>query len=283
MQGAWALSPRERTKLLECTPDKTLSISRQCELLGLGRSSVYYKPQRESDARLREILEDCYEEDPCMGRCRLPDYIERKCGLVVGEKRLMSLKKKMGLKTIYPHKDTSAPAAVAHERYPYLLKEMELTKADQVWTSDITYLPAGKGHFYLCCVMDWVSREILGYALSNTMDKPLVLDALHMAFSTGRSPEVFNTDQGSQYTSEAWLSELKSRGIRISMDGKGRWQDNVRMERFWRTYKYESYFLHGDITLSQIRARFERWVQYYNEKRPHSVSIRSAPLPHGGG
>ena len=255
-----------------------ISIKRQCELLQISRSKAYYKPKPPHPKIIKELdaYLDVYSEDPCLGSRRIGERICETVGYKISRKRASTLRKILNLKTLYPHKDTSEPAP-AHKKYAYLLKNMSIEKPDQVWTSDITYLPVGKGHFYLCCVMDWASREILGWSFANTMSSEFCLKALEQAFSTGRTPEVFNTDQGSQFTSEEWIGAIEQRGIQVSMDGRGRWQDNVRMERFWRTFKYEHYFLHGSETLKEIRQKGEAWIEYYNTKRPHSKLGMLAP------
>lgn len=217
-----------------------------------------------------------YAIDPCLGSRRMSYLLSEIMGQRIGRKKATRIRNILNYKTLYPHKNTSEPAP-EHKKYAYLLKNMAINSPDQVWTSDITYLPVGKGHFYLCCVMDWASREILGWNFGTTMDTKFCLEALEQALSTGRKPEVFNTDQGSQYTSEEWLNALESRGITISMDGKGRWQDNVRMERFWRSYKYEHYYLQGSETLKEIRAKGTEWIEYYNTIRPHSKLAMQSP------
>ncbi len=210
-----------------------------------------------------------YNDDPCLGARRMCGEISKEVGYPVSRKQTTKLRKMLKLKTIYPHKNTSKPAP-EHKKYAYLLKDMKIDKPDKVWTTDITYLPAGKGHFYLCCVMDWANREVLGWSFSNTMSSSFCLEALNQAFRTGRKPEIFNTDQGSQFTSEEWINAIEQRGIKVSMDGKGRWRDNVRMERFWRSFKYEHYFINGSEVLSEIRQKGAKWIEYYNTRRPHS-------------
>lgn len=253
-------------------------MKRQCGLLQLKRSNAYYQPKQPKSQIIKELemYQDIYEEDPCLGARRISVRLSEKLGYKVSRKQAVKLRKLLGLKTLYPHKNTSEPSP-EHKKYAYLLRNMNIDKPDQVWTSDITYLPVGKGHFYLCCVMDWASREVLGWSFSNTMSTQLCLEALHQAYRTGRKPEIFNTDQGSQYTSEAWLEAIESNGIKVSMDGRGRWQDNVRMERFWRSYKYEHYFINGSETLTETRKKGEAWIKYYNTKRPHSKLGMLAP------
>ena len=256
-----------------------MSIKRQCELLNISRNRVYYQAKKLSPLMIQamRLYEEIYAKDPCIGTRRICYLLSEELGVKIGRKKATRIRNMLNLKTLYPHKDTSEPAP-EHKKYPHLLKDMDISQADQVWTSDITYLPVGKGHFYLCCVMDWASREILGWNFGTTMDKDFCLKALNQALDTGRCPNVFNTDQGSQYTSADWLNALESRGIKVSMDGRGRWQDNVRMERFWRSFKYEHYFLHGSESLKEIRIKGEAWIYYYNNQRPHSKLSMLSPV-----
>lgn len=177
----------------------------------------------------------------------------------------------MGLRTIYRHPATSTPSRKREEgKYKYRLKELDAIKVDDVWTSDITYLQMERRNYYLCCVMDWESREILGWSFSERMEVTLCLEALEMALKSGRCPKIFNTDQGSQYTSREWIERLKRRDILISMDGKGRWADNIHMERFWRTLKHDCFLLHEPISLEEAKRLISGWITYYNQSRPHA-------------
>lgn len=186
--------------------------------------------------------------------------LEREHGLALNRKHVQRLRREMGLEAIYCRPRTSLPAS-AHRKYPYLLRGLSIERPDQVWCADITYVPMPGGHAYLCAVMDWHSRKVLGWAVSNTLDTRLCLSALHDALrSTGKIPEIFNTDQGCQFTSEAWTGRLTELGIRISMDGKGRWMHNVFIERLWRSVKYEEIYLHEHRTIPALEADLERWT-----------------------
>lgn len=196
--------------------------------------------------------------------------VERHCGIKPGAKKIARIRKGMKIKTIYRHPKTSAPGKRKEGPRPYLLKSLQTIDVDKVWSSDITYLQIGPKNYYLCAVLDWASREVLGWCLSDNMSTKLCLEALNMALSSGRTPEIFNTDQGSQYTSQEWLKELEERGITVSMDGKGRWADNIAVERFWRTYKHDCFLLNEVKTLEAARRLTAGWLTYYNRERPHA-------------
>lgn len=268
----------QRRQLLDIEGNNVPSRKRQCELLGLSRSSTYYKKRVPKDEKATErAIETLYEEDATLGRRRLPDLLQRRYGIEIGAKKCQRIKKKLGLRTLYPHRDTSAPNPRA-EKEPYLLKDMEIKEVDQVWTSDITYIQIEQRNYYLCVVMDWDSRFVLGWSMGRNMDVGLCLKALEMAMSSGRRPRVFNTDQGSQYTSTDWQKAIRAEGIQISMDGKGRWADNIIMERFWRTYKHE-FFLHREPrSLDEAMQMTAKWLEYYNRERPHSTLKNRSPL-----
>ena len=256
-----------------------LSERKQCELLGVARSSVDYKPVEEDaeEVRLRRILDELYLIDPCVGSRRLVTLLGRDYGIEANRKRIRRVRNEMGLETIYCRPRTSIPEK-GHRKYPYLLKELIIECPDQVWCGDITYVPMGRGHAYLCAVMDWYSRKVLGWELSNTMDVALCLKALEKALkSSGKAPGIFNTDQGSQFTSEEWLEALESRGIRVSMDGKGRWMDNVFVERLWRSVKYESIYLNSYADLWEQEAALKKWFVRYNNWRPHQTFENLTP------
>ena len=207
----------------------------------------------------------------------MPVLLQSRYGIKIGAKRCQSLKRKLGLRSLYPHRDTSKPNPRA-EKEPYLLKDMKINEVDQVWTSDITYIQIEQRNYYLCVVMDWDSRFVLGWSMGRNMDVSLCLKSLEMALSSGRRPIVFNTDQGSQYTSSDWQKAMRAEGIQISMDGKGRWADNIIMERFWRTYKHE-FFLHREPrSLAEANEMTAEWLEYYNRERPHSSLNNKSPL-----
>ena len=200
----------------------------------------------------------------------MPVMLHRRYGIKISQKKCDKLKKQLGLRTLYPHRDTSA-VNPKEEKKGYILKDIEIKKIDQVWTSDITYIQIEQRNYYLCVVLDWDSRYVLGWSLGRHMDVGLCLKALEMALGSGRRPMIFNTDQGSQYTSEDWQKAMQSEGIQISMDGKGRWADNIIMERFWRTYKHE-FFLHREPrNLEEAIVMTSQWLEYYNKEGPHSV------------
>ena len=269
IQGAGTVE--QRAQLL----DKEAAIlprAHQCRLLGVSRTGSYYKarPKRDEQA-LRESVKELYEKDPCLGWSKLSFLLGRDYGIKVGRTKIERIRKELGLRTIYRHPATSTPSRKREEgKYKYRLKELETIKVDDVWTSDITYLQMERRNYYLCCVMDWESREILGWSFSERMEVTLCLEALEMALESGRSPKIFNTDQGSQYTSREWTERLKRRDILISMDGKGRWADNIHMERFWRTLKYDCFLLHEPTSVEEAKRLISGWITYYNQTRPHA-------------
>lgn len=268
IQGAGSLV--QRRQLLD-EENNELPRKRQCELLGLHRSGTYYKPRPKADETpIKKVLNELYIKDPCLGLRKLPDMVERHCGIKIGAKKIARIRKGMKIKTIYRHPKTSAPGKRKEGPRPYLLKSLQTIDVDKVWSSDITYLQIGPKNYYLCAVLDWASREVLGWCLSDNMSTKLCLEALNMALSSGRTPEIFNTDQGSQYTSQEWLKELEERGITVSMDGKGRWADNIAVERFWRTYKHDCFLLNEVKTLEAARRLTAGWLTYYNWERPHA-------------
>lgn len=250
-----------------------LSVREQCRMLGIVRSTLDYQSAAESaeDRKIKRLMDEIYLRDACLGTRRLVTVLERDHGLVVNRKRLQRLRREMGLETIYCRPRTSVPDR-EHVKYPYLLRELAITRPNQVWCADITYVPMPHGHAFLCAVMDWHSRKVLGWAVSNTMDVALVATAFTQAVGDGSVlPEIMNTDQGSQFTSVEWIEELQSRAIAISMDGKGRWMDNVFIERLWRSVKYEDIYLHEYATIAALEAGLRRWFEQYNCWRPHTA------------
>lgn len=248
-------------------------------MLGVPRSTLSYRPKPESDgeAELRRALDEIYMEDPCLGSRKLPELLARDYGIAAGRKRVRRVRGEMGLETIYCRPKTSVPAA-GHRVFPYLLRNLKVERPDQVWCADITYIPMHQGHGYLCAVIDLHSRAVLGWQFSNTMDVSLCLGALEMALETsGTVPGIFNTDQGSQFTSEAWLGRLEGLGIRVSMDGKRRWIDNVFIERVWRSLKYEEIYLRERDGLEDQRGGIARWLERYNRWRPHQSLDNAVP------
>jgi putative transposase len=252
---------------------------RQCELLGISRSSVDYRPvpESEEDLRIKRILDEIYLTDPCLGTRRLVTVLKRDHGIAINRKKVQRLRREMGIEAIYCKPRTSIPDD-GHRKYPYLLRNLAVERPDQVWCTDITYVPMPGGSAYLCAVMDWYSRKVLGWAVSNTMGTGLCLDALDKALcSTGKVPEIFNTDQGCQFTSAEWTGRLAELGIRISMDGKGRWMDNVFIERLWRSVKYEEIYLFEHPTVIALCAGLEKWFGRYNTWRPHEALKNETP------
>jgi len=244
---------------------------KQCELLGVARSTVSYKPVAEDpgDLRVKRLLDEIYMIDPCLGSRRLVTVLDRDHGVNTNRKRLQRLRRETGQEAIWCKPRTSIPDN-GHRKYPYLLRRLAIDRPDQVWCADITYVPMPQGQAYLCAVMDWNSRKVLGWALSNTMGTDLCLAALEMALgATGKVPEIFNTDQGSQFTSAEWTGRLTELGVKISMDGRGRWMDNVFIERLWRSVKHERIYLFEHGTLSALRGSLEAWFDLYNNWRPH--------------
>ncbi len=204
--------------------------------------------------------------------------LERQHGIKAGLKRIRRARQRMGIRTVYRHPRTTVPGKRRESgKHPYLLKNKKIEKVDEAWTSDITYLQIGQKNYFLCAVMDWASRGILGWSLKDSMSTELCLEALDMAFATGRRPQIFNTDQGSQYTSEQWQERMREEGILISQDGKGRWADNIVMERFWRTYKHEFFLLQDIQDVLTARQRTAYWLDYYNGVRPHSSLGNQSP------
>ena len=256
-----------------------LSRRKQCVLLGVARSSVDYKevPESAVDLQIKRRLDEIFLVDPCLGSRRLVTVLERDHGLEVNRKRLQRLRREMGHEAIWCRPRTSIPDDT-HRKYPYLLRHLTIERPDQVWCADITYVPMPGGHAFLCAVMDWHSRKVLGWAVSNTMETGLCLAALHEALrKTGRTPDMFNTDQGCQFTSAEWTGRLLELGIKISMDGRGRWMDNVFIERLWRSVKYEEIYLHEHATVIVLRAGLTSWFGRYNDWRPHEALGNRTP------
>ena len=268
-----------RAELVEKNHPK-LSVREQCKILSVTRSTLNYRPVKESkeDMRITRIMDEIYLEDPCVGSRRLVTLLERDHGIRANRKRLMRLRREMGIETIWcKPKRTSIPDN-GHRKYPYLLGDRIVERADEAWCADITYVPMPHGHAYLCAVMDWYSRKVLGWAVSNTMDSALIEKALAAAVAQCRSlPEIFNTDQGSQFTSPEWTGRLEGLGIRVSMDGKGRWMDNVLVERLWRSVKYEDIYLRGYTTIGELEMGLMRWFERYNTWRPHQAMGNQTP------
>ena len=269
---------RERRELLD-RENPQISQRRQAELLTVARSSAAYQPVSlsEADRSVIRIMDEFYLEAPSLGSRPLVTLLEREYGILINRKRVQRLRRAMGLEAIWCRPRTTIPDR-SQRKYPYLLRELKIDRANQVWCTDFTYVPMPVGHAYLCAVMDWHTRKVLGWAVSNTMDTELCLNVLQQALTlTGTKPQIFNTDQGSQFTSDEWTERLTELGIKISMDGKGRWMDNVFIERLWRSVKYEEIYLKEHATLPALRAGLRDWFQRYNEWRPHAALENLTP------
>jgi putative transposase len=261
---------------------RPLSIRRQCELIGLNRATFYHVPATASafNLQLMRLIDEQYTETPFYGWPRMTAYL-RRLGLAVNHKRIQRLMRTMGLQAVYPKPRTSATAR-DHKIYPYLLGAVAMSRPNQVWSTDITYVRMAKGFMYLVAIIDWWSRYVLAWQLSNTLDVAFCLEALDMALVQG-CPEIFNTDQGVQFTSLAFTSRLERAGVAISMDGRGRALDNIFVERLWRTVKYEDIYLKDYATVPALEAGLERYFMFYNHERLHqSLAYRTPAEVHMG-
>jgi putative transposase len=247
-----------------------LSIGRQCELLGLCRSSFYYEPASETaeNLALMNLIDKQYTAEPVFGSRRMTRWLQRQ-GYAVNRKRIQRLMRLMGLEAIYPKPKLSAPGQ-GHKVFPYLLRNVAIMRVDQVWSTDITYIPLASGFMYLAAIIDWFSRYVIAWRLSNTLDGNFCLEMLDEALALGR-PEVFNTDQGVQFTAEGFTSRLVNAGVAVSMDGKGRCLDNVFVERLWRTVKYEEIYIKGYEAVPPLQIGLGRFFPYYNNERMHQA------------
>lgn len=243
----------------------------QCQLLHLSRSSYYYQAvdvSEEELSLLREV-DKIHLQYPFYGSRRIRNELHDQ-GFWVGRKKVQRLMRKIGIVALYPKKKTSLPGK-GHQIYPYLLKGLLIDRPNQVWATDLTYIPLAKGFLYCVAIIDWYSRKVLAWRLSNTMDTGFCLEALQEALDRHGRPEIFNTDQGAQFTSRAFTSMLKENGVKISMDGKGRWVDNVIIERLWRSLKYEEVYLKAYETPKQAEQEIGQYFQFYNERRRHQA------------
>lgn len=249
---------------------------RQCELIGLNRASYYYQPAKASDENLilMRLIDEQYLETPEYGYRVMTDILHRK-GYHVNRKRVLRLMRKMGIQAIYPKPNLSKPAD-SHKIWPYLLRNRPITQPDEAWCVDITYVPMPTGFMYLVAIMDWFSRFVLSWEISNTMDVRFCIKALKNAFKYGR-PYIFNSDQGSQFTSDAFTGELLAKDIRISMDGKGRYVDNIFIERLWRTVKYNHLYIHNYETVPELHDGLTKYFERYCYTRPHQSLAYCTP------
>ena len=254
-----------------------LSITKQAEALGISRSSVYYLPRPVPAAELAVMrrMDELHLEFPFAGSRMLRDLLNQD-GIKIGRRRVTTLMKRMGIEAIYRKPNTSKPAP-GHKIYPYLLRGMVVDTPDKVWAMDITYVPMARGFVYLAAVVDWFSRRVLSWRLSITMEAGFCIEALEEAIARHGRPEIFNTDQGAQFTGHDFTGVLNKAGIAISMDGKGAWRDNVFVERLWRSIKYEEIYLRAYDAVSEARASIGRYLTFYNSRRPHSSLDRQTP------
>lgn len=248
-----------------------IGIAAQCRLLGISRSGWYYERRGESadNLALMRLIDAQFLQTPFYGSRQMARHLRRQ-GYEVGRTRVRRLMRLMGIEAVYQRPRTSMPHP-GHRIYPYRLKGLTITRPNHVWCADITYIPVKRGFLYLVAIMDWASRKVLAWRLSNTMETRFCVEALEEAIARYGPPEIFNTDQGSQFTADAWTGVLKENGIAISMDGKGRWMDNVFIERLWRSLKYECVYLNAFESGLQARRDIGRWLAFYNAQRPHSV------------
>ena len=254
-----------------------LCIQRQCELLGISRSSYYYEPKEISSEELTllRLLDEQYMKTPFYGSRKMTVYLNI-LGYEVNRKRVIRLMHQLGIQAIYPKKRTTVRNP-EHQIYPYLLRELNIEKANQVWCTDITYLPIGKGHFYLIAIMDWFSRKVLSWRISNTMDVYFCKSALEDALSIYGKPDIFNSDQGSQFTSKEFTECLKQENIKISMDGRGRCYDNIFIERLWRSLKYELIYIYSFEDGKHLTEEVKKWFNFYNKERFHQALEYQTP------
>lgn len=254
----------------------TLSLSRQCEVVGLARSTFYYQPAQESaeNLLLMRLIDEQYLRTPFYGYLKMTAHLGQ-LGYLVNKKRVYRLMRLMGIQAVYPRPRTTL-AAPGHKVYPYLLRGLAITRPNQVWSADVTYVPMPVGFMYLVVVLDWFSRYVLAWQLSNTLDAAFCLLALRQALALAQ-PDIFNTDQGAQFTTPRFTGCLEAAGVRVSMDGRGRALDNVFIERLWRTVKYEELYLKEYATVPELTAGLARYFDFYNTVRPHQALAYRVP------
>jgi len=254
-----------------------LSVSRQAKVLNISRGSVYYEPRPVSaaDLAIMRRIDELHLDYPFAGSRMLRDMLGRE-GVHGGRQRIATMMRRMGIEALYRRPNTSKPAP-GHKIYPYLLRGLKIERPNQVWAMDITYIPMARGFVYLAAVVDWFSRRVLSHRVSITMEADFCVEALEEAVAKHGRPEIFNTDQGSQFTSEAFTGALIRNTIAISMDGKGSWRDNVFVERLWKSVKYEEVYLRAYDSVGDACASIGRYLNFYNSKRPHSSLDRRTP------
>lgn len=258
--------------------ESPLSVRRQCELLQLARSSLYYEPVEVSaeELALMRRIDELYLKHPYFGSRRMTAALGRE-GVHVNRKRIQRLMGAMGLEGMAPGPGTSQPHP-EHVIYPYLLRDLQVVRADHVWAADITYVPLAQGFAFLVAILDWFSRAVLAWRLSNTLAVDFCIEALEEALERQGPPDIFNTDQGAQFTADEFTQVLKRHDVRISMDGKGRCRDNIFVERLWRSLKYEEVYLHAYEDLREAREGIGRWLRFYNHRRPHQALEYRTPM-----
>ena len=265
-----------------------LPVVRQCQLLKLARSTAYYQPTPVSETTLALMrrIDELHLNYPFAGARMLRDFLNQE-GVTVGRRHVATLMKKMGIEALYRRPNTSRKHPQSPV-FPYLLRNLDITRSNHVWAMDITYIPMQKGFVYLAAVLDWATRRVLSWRLSNTLTTDFCLEAVEEALQRYGTPDIFNTDQGSQFTSTDFVDLIQGRGMQLSMDGKGRWVDNVFVERLWKSVKYEEVYLHAYDSVAQAKQGLERYFRFYNQRSPHSsldgktpdsVYCNSLPLP----
>jgi putative transposase len=270
------MSLERRRQMIELEHPQ-LSVVRQCQLVSISRSGFYHAPAGETalNLELMRLIDAQFLEMPWYGSRQMARHLRRE-GYTVGRKRIRRLMTKMSLAPIYQRPRTTVPNP-EHRIFPYLLRDLTIDRPNQAWCTDITYLPMRRGFLYLVAIMDWATRKVLAWRVSNTMDVEFCIEALEEALAQFGRPEIFNSDQGGQFTSPRFTGVLQQAGVRISMDGRGRWMDNVFIERLWRSLKYECVYLHAFETGSELRAGLSKWISYYNTARPHSTLAGQTP------
>ena len=255
----------------------SLPVTRQCQLLNLNRCTVYYQPMgvSDEDLKLMRLIDVIHLKRPFYGSRRIRDDLQD-LGHPANRKRVQRLMRTMGIMALYPKVNTSRPGK-GHKIYPYLLRGLTIDRPNQVWATDLTHIPMAKGFVYVVAIMDWYSRKVLAWRVSNSMDADPCVEALEEAISRYGAPDIFNTDQGSQFTSDAFTGVLKEADIKISMDGKGRWVDNVFVERLWRSLKYEEVYLKAYDTVAEARLGIGNYFRFYNRERRHQSLDRQTP------
>jgi len=255
-----------------------LPVIKQCQLLDLPRSTYYHVPVPVNDEELylMKLIDQCYLDRPFYGTRRIKDWLFDKHSLVVNRKRIQRLRRTLAIETLYPKRNLSR-ANQRHKVYPYLLRGLTIDRPNQAWATDITYIPMARGFVYLVAIMDWYSRKVLAWRVSTTMDTSFCIDALEEAIESYGRPEIFNTDQGAQFTSEEFTTVLKTHQVQISMDGKGRWVDNVFVERLWRSVKYEEVYLRAYDNVADAKRCLNNYFEFYNAERRHQALNKMTP------